>query len=192
MALSKIRSESGYRLISKTDFTTTSAVYDFTNIFDANYKYYRMIWDIVGTDDTNDVSHSWMMIKASDDTIDTTGDIDYQAHGIDTDGDTRTVTNNDKSHFNFLLNTAEVSTHAFYEMDMFNPFVTEQTVCSGRVAYMVNANSDSTTSNFSFHRANSTSYSGLRLIGVNTNNSTTPDTSVTLTGTLLLYGIAES
>ncbi len=212
MALSKIRSESvdladdfaftgtvtgagsnsGYRFISKTDFTTTGAVYDFTNIFDANYKHYRMIWDIVGTDNTADVSHSWMMIKASDGSIDTTADIDYQAHGRDTDGSGRSVSNNNEDHFNFLYNTAEVNTHAFYEMSMFNPFVAEQTVCSGLVAYMVNANTDSTTSNYSFHRSNTTSYSGLRLIGVDTNNSKTPDTSVTLTGTLILYGIAES
>ena len=210
MALSKIQPESinladdfaftgtvtgagGYRFVKKVNISTTSAVQDLTDLFSADYNHYKLIWDIVGSDTSdNDISHSFQFLKASDGSVDTTTDIDYAAHGIDSAGGGRGVQRSNKEFFNFMLNTVENAKPAYYEMSVFAPFAAEFTSVSSLLTYMVNDNADATTANGTAIRANTTSYSGMRLVLVDTNNSVTPDTSCSATGTLLVYGMAES
>ena len=77
-------------------------------------------------------------------------------------------------------------------MSVFAPFASEFKVVNCLLAYMVNDNTDATTTNGTAIRHNTTSYSGMRLVLVDTNNSVTPDVSCSATGTLLVYGMAES
>ena len=134
MALSKLRSESidltddyaftgtvtgagsnsGFRFIKKVNISTTSAVQDFTNLFSADYNHYKLIWDIVGEDTaSSDTSHSFQFLKASDGTVDTTGDTDYAAHGVDSAGVGRGIQRTNKEWFNFLNNTVEDTKPAY-------------------------------------------------------------------------------
>ena len=186
-------SNSGFRFIKKVDFTTSSAVVDLTDLFSADYSHYKLMWDIVGSDTSdNDISHSFQFLKASDGTVDNTTDIDYAAHGNDSDGTGRSIYRNNKEFINFMYNTVENAKPAYYEMSVFAPFDAEFTTVNSLQTYMINDNLDVTTSNGAAMRANTTSYSGMRLVLVDTNNSVTPDVSCSATGTLLLYGFAES
>lgn len=215
MALSKLRSESidltddfaftgtvtgagsnsGFRFIKKVNISTTSAVQDFTNLFSADYNYYKVIFDITGADTSdNDISHSFQYLKASDGTVDTTSDIDYAYRGIDSSNASRNMgaSRNNRSHFNFMLNTVENNHRANFEFGIYNPFNALYTVVQANGAYSVNNATDATSFHGCAIRHNTTSYSGMRLILVSTNDSTTPDVSCSATGTLLVYGMAES
>ena len=75
---------------------------------------------------------------------------------------------------------------------IYAPFASEFTTVNALVAYMVNANTNVVTTNGAAVRANTTSYSGLRLILSSANSTSSPDSGSSATGTLLLYGFAES
>jgi len=216
MALSKLRSESidltddfaftgtvtgagsnsGFRFIKKVNISTTSAVQDFTNLFSADYNFYKLIFDITGDDTSDtDTSHSFQYLKASDGTVDTTADIDYAFRGIDSSNASRNMgaSRNNRSHFNFMLNTVQDDHRANYEFGIYNPFNALHTVVQANGAYSVNSGTDATSFHGCAIRHNTTSYSGMRLIIVaDSNTSTTPDVSASATGTLLVYGMAES
>lgn len=213
MALSKLRSESldltdnyaftgtvtgagggAMQFISKTAISTSSSIQDFTNLFSATYNHYKLILDIVGEDTgDSDISHSWQFLKASDGAVDTTADIDFIMHGFDSDGSTsRNQGRQNKDYFNFLYNTVEDTKPSYYEMNIYAPFASEFTTVSALLTYMVNDNTNVVSSNGGAIRANTTSYSGLRLICTENNNSSSADAGSSATGTLLLYGIKES
>lgn len=214
MALSKLRSESidltddyaftgtvtgagsnsGLRFIKKVDFTTSSAVFDFTDLFSADYTHYKLIWDMVGDDTSDsDTSHSFQFLKASDGTVDTTADIDWGVHALDSDNATgRSQGRQNKDYFNFMFNTTEDGTPAFYEMSVSFAFQAKYTAVTSLLTYMVNGATNVITANGSAMRANTTSYSGMRLVLVSDNTSSTADVSCSATGTLRLYGMAES
>lgn len=186
-------SNSGYRFIKKVNISTTNAIQDFTTLFSADYNHYKLVWDIVGEDTSDsDTSHSFQFLKASDGTVDTTGDIDSVAHALDSQNTSRNIVGENRNWFNFMYNTVEDTKPAYYEMSVFAPFVSKFTTVSALLTYMVNDNVDATTSNGAAIRTNTTSYSGMRLVLVNTNNSNTADVSCSATGTLLVYGMAES
>lgn len=186
-------SNSGYRFIKKVNISTTNAIQDFTTLFSADYNHYKLVWDIVGEDTSDsDTSHSFQFLKASDGTVDTTGDIDSVAHALDSQSTSRNIVGENRNWFNFMYNTVEDTKPAYYEMSVFAPFVSKFTTVSALLTYMVNDNVDATTSNGTAIRTNTTSYSGMRLVLVNTNNSNTADVSCSATGTLLVYGMAES
>jgi len=188
-------SNSGFRFIKKVSISTTSAVQDFTNLFSADYNYYKLFWDITGVDTSdNDISHSFQYLKASDGTVDSTGDIDYAYRGIDSSNASRNMgaSRNNRAHFNFCLNTVENNHRANFEFGIYNPFNSVFTAVQANGTYSVNTNTDATSFHGAAIRHNTTSYSGMRLIIVNTNDTVTPDTSCSATGTLLVYGMAES
>ena len=213
MALSKLRSESldltdnyaftgtvtgagggAMQFISKTAISTSSSIQDFTNLFSATYNHYKLILDIVGEDTgDSDISHSWQFLKASDGTVDTTGDIDFIMHGFDSDNSTgRSQGRTNKDYFNFLYNTVEDTKPSYYEMNIYAPFASEFTTVSALLTYMVNNNTNVVSSNGGAIRANTTSYSGLRLICTSANSTSAADAGSSATGTLLAYGIKES
>lgn len=213
MALSKLRSESldltddyaftgtvtgagggAMQFISKTAISTSSSIQDFSNIFSATYNHYKLILDIVGEDTgDSDISHSWQFLKASDGAVDTTADIDFAMHGQDSDGSTtRSIGRQNKDYFNFLYNTVEDTKPSYYEMNIYAPFASEFTTVSALLTYMVNNNTNVISTNGGAIRANTTSYSGLRLICTSANTTSAADAGSSATGTLLVYGIRES
>lgn len=187
-------SNSGFRFIKKVDFTTSSAIFDFTNLFSTDYNHYKLIWDMVGDDTSDsDTSHSFQFLKASDGAVDTTADIDFVMNAGDSDAATgRSTGRQNKDYFNFLYNTSEDGTPAFYEMSVSFAFQAKYTMVTSLHTYMVNNATNVITANGSAMRANTTSYSGMRLVLVNDNSNSTPDVSCSTTGTLRLYGMAES
>ena len=186
-------SNSGFRFIKKVQITTSNSIFDLTNLFSADYNHYKLIWDIVGEDTgDNDTSHAFQFLKASDGTVDTTGDINYVYHGTDSQGSARGGNQENVSYFNFNYNTVEDTIPAYYEMSVFAPFASEYTAVNSLNTYMVNSDVDTTTSNGSAMRDNTTSYSGMRLVLTSANTSITPDSGSSATGTLLVYGMAES
>lgn len=213
MALSKLRSESldltddyaftgtvtgagggAMQFISKTAISTSSSIQDFTNLFSATYNHYKLILDIVGEDTgDSDISHSWQFLKASDGTVDTTADIDFIMHGFDSDSATgRSQGRQNNNYFNFLYNTVEDTKPSYYEMNIYAPFASEFTTVSALLTYMVNNNTNVVSSNGGAIRANTTSYSGLRLICTSANSTSAADAGSSATGTMLVYGIRES
>ena len=213
MALSKLRSESldltddytftgtvtgagggAMQFISKTAISTSSSIQDFTNLFSATYNHYKLILDIVGEDTgDSDISHSWQFLKASDGAVDTTADIDFIMHGFDSDNGTgRSQGRQNKDYFNFLYNTVQDTKPSYYEMNIYAPFASEFTTVSALLTYMVNDNTNVVSSNGGAVRANTTSYSGLRLVCTSGISTSAADAGSSATGTLLLYGIAES
>ena len=188
-------SNSGYRFISKTAISTSSAVQEFTNIFSADYNHYKLFWDISGSDSSDDdISHSFQFLKASDGSVDTTGDIDFAFHGRDSGNVSRVMpaSRNNRTFFNWNYNTTENDKPAYYEMAIYAPFLSKFTTVNSTGTYMVNDNTDAATFYGGAIRTNTTSYSGMKLILVSSNDSSTPDTSCSATGSLLVYGLAES
>ena len=187
-------SNSGFRFISKTTVSTSSSIQDFTNLFNADFNHYKLIWDLVGEDTgDSDTSHSFQFLKASDGSVDTTADIDFAMHGFDSDGSTtRSVGRQNKDYFNFLYNTVEDTKPSYYEMSIYAPFAAEFTTVNALLAYMVNSNTNVISTNGAAIRANTTSYSGLRLVCSSANTTSAADAGSSATGTLLLYGFAES
>ena len=186
-------SNSGYRFISKTAISTSSSVQDFTNIFSADYNHYKLIWDIAGEDTgDNDTSHAFQFLKASDGTVDTAGDINYVYRGTDSQNSARSGYQENVSYFNFNAATSEDGIPAYYEMSVFAPFASEYTAVNALMVYNVNLDVDTTATHAAAMRDNTTSYSGMRLVLTSGNTSITPDSGSSATGTLLVYGMAES
>ena len=77
-------------------------------------------------------------------------------------------------------------------MNIYAPFASEFTTVSALLTYMVNNNTNVVSSNGGAIRANTTSYSGLRLICTSANSTSAADAGSSATGTLLAYGIKES
>jgi hypothetical protein len=187
-------SAGGFQFIKKVTISTTSAVQDFTNLFSADYNHYKLIWDMVGDDTSDsDTSHSFQFLKASDGAVDSTADIDFVMNAGDSDATTtRSTGKHNKDYFNFLYNTSEDGTPAFYEMTVSFAFQAKYTMVTCLHTYMVNNATNVITANGAAMRANTTSYSGMRLVLVNDNTTSTADVSCSTTGTLRLYGIAEA
>jgi hypothetical protein len=209
MALSKLRSESidltddyaftgtvtgagsnsGFKFIKKLTISSSNGLFDATDLFSADYSHYKLIWEIDNS--VNDVSTHFRLIKASDGTVDTGLNIDYAVHGIDPDGTARNKYSNNKSYFQ-VENDDDDNTHKhFMEMNVFDPFNTEKTNITGLGIYCVNANSDSVTYNLSAMAQVTTSYSGINLLVSDTVGGSV-NSSNTITGKVMVYGIAES
>ena len=149
MALSKIRSESvdladdyaftgtvtgagsnsGFKFIKKLTISSTSGSFDATDLFSADYNHYKLMWEIDNS--VNNVNTNFGLIKASDGTLDTGGNIDYAAHGIDPDGTSRSYTANNKAYFQVESQDDENVHKHFMEMNVFDPFNTEKTNFAG-------------------------------------------------------------
>ena len=209
MALSRIRSESvdladdfaftgtvtgagsnsGFKFIKKLTISSTNGSFDATDLFSADYNHYKLIWEIDNS--VNNVNTNFGLIKASDGTLDTGGNIDYVAHGVDPDGQSRNYNANNKSYFQVESQDDENVHKHFMEMNVFDPFNAEKTNFAGFGVYTINVNSDTVTYNFAAMSQVTTSYSGINIYASNTIAGAV-NTSNVITGRVMVYGIAES
>ena len=209
MALSKIRSESvdltddfaftgtvtgaggnsGFRFIKKVTISSSNGLFDATNLFSADYNHYKLFWEI--NNSVNDVATHFKLLKASDGSIDTAPNIDYAVHGIDNDGGARNKYANNKTYFQVEVDDDDDGHKHFMEMNIYDPFNTEKTNITGTGVYTINADDDTTSYNMAASTSVTTSYSGMHLLVSNSVGGAV-NSSNTITGKVMVYGIAES
>ena len=182
-------SAGGFQFIKKLTISSTSGSFDATDLFSADYNHYKLIWEIDNS--VNDVNTNFGLIKASDGTLDTGGNIDYTAHGIDPSGAGRSYYANNKAYFQVESQDDENVHKHFMEMNVFDPFNTEKTNFAGFGVYTVNVDSDTVTYNFAAMSQVTTSYSGINIYASTTIGGAV-NTSNVITGRVMVYGMAEA
>lgn len=209
MALSRIRSESvdltddfaftgtitgagsnsAFEFIKKVTISSSNGLFDATDLFSATYNYYKLIWEI--NNSVNDVVTHFKFLKASDGSIDTAASIDYASHGLDNAGSGRNYNANNKSYFQ-VESADDASGHKhFMEMNVYDPFNTEKTTVTGVGNYTVNADINTVSYNMAASTLVTTSYSGMHLL-VSNSIAGSVNSSNSITGKVMVYGIAES
>ena len=181
--------DGGFKFIKKVTLSSSNGYFSATGLFSADYNHYKLIWEI--SNSVNNVANHFRWIKASDGSIDTTASIDYVVVGQDNDASARSRTRNNSSHWVIEVDDVETGHKHYQEMNVYDPFNTVRANVNGSGNYTVNVDDDVTTFHYAAGTNQTTSYQGIHLyvsdtVGGNVNSSNT------ITGRLLVYGMAEA
>jgi len=181
--------DGGFKFIKKVTLSSSNGIFSATNLFSADYNHYKLIWEI--SNSVTNVANHFQWIKASDGSIDTTSSIDYVVVGRDNDTALREKMANDQTHWVIEDDDLEVGHKHYQEMNVYDPFNTVRANVSGNGNYTINADDDVTTFHYAAGTNQTTSYSGIHLLVSDTVGGSA-NSSNTITGRLLVYGMAEA
>ena len=181
--------DGGFKFIKKVTLSSSNGYFSATGLFSADYNHYKLIWEI--SNSVTNVCNNFRWIKASDGSIDTTASIDYVVIGRDNDAAVREKMANNQTHWVIEDDDLESGHKHYQEMNVYDPFNTVRANVSGTGNYTINVDDDVTTFHYAAGTNQTTSYQGIHIyvsdtVGGNINSSNT------ITGRLLVYGMAEA